>query len=163
MPKIPNPWQFRTNDGKPDMRLPDAALAFRRTAAPPLTSLQDLGRINVTAWLYRDSAGVEQIQVNPNTTIAQIKREFGPAPTRDAEVGFHSEGRAAEWFRVRPDLRVVQIFTERAPCAMQCAPLLRHYFPNVPTFYYYDRAAWRGSDGELLKRAGEILKTAYGL
>jgi hypothetical protein len=161
MPKIPNPWRFA--EAKPDMRLPDAALGFRRTSAPPLTSLEDLGRINVTAWLYRDPKGVEGIQVNPNTTIAEIKRAFGAAPTRDAEVGFHSEGRAAEWFRVRPDLRVVQIFTERAPCAMSCAPLLRHYFPNVPTFYYYDRAAWRGSDGELTKKAGEILKTAYGL
>jgi hypothetical protein len=33
----------------------------------------------------------------------------------------------------------------------------------VPWFYYYDRRSWRGSDGELIKRAAEILKCAYGI
>ncbi|MCP5113983.1 MAG: hypothetical protein GY953_24380, partial [bacterium] len=81
-----------------------------------MTTRDALGAINVTAWLYRDRRGVEGIQVNPNITIAELARDFGPAPTRDAEIGFHSEGRAAEWFRVRPDLQVLQIFTERIPC-----------------------------------------------
>jgi hypothetical protein len=31
------------------MRLPDAALAFRRGQAPPLTGLADLGAMNITA------------------------------------------------------------------------------------------------------------------
>jgi hypothetical protein len=128
-----------------------------------LTSARYLGAINVTAWLYRDKRGVEGILVNPNTTIAELLRQFGPADTPDAEVGIHSEGRAAEWFRTRPDLRVLQIFTERVPCAMMCAPLLRHYFPGVPWYYYYDRNSWRGPGGGLIRTAAQALKSAYGL
>jgi hypothetical protein len=143
--------------------LPEAALHYRRTANPPLTTQQALGAINVTAWLYRDRGGVEGIQVNPNVTIAELTKLFGPAATPDAEVGIHSEGRAAEWFRTRPDLTVIQIFTERVPCPHMCAPLLRRYYPNVPWYYYYDRTSWRGNGGELLKRAGDLLKSAYGL
>ncbi|HZT30922.1 MAG TPA: hypothetical protein VFA33_13615 [Bryobacteraceae bacterium] len=160
MPKIPN---SRPIEAHCDMRLPEAALTFRRTHAPPLTTPKYLGAINVTAWLYRDKQGVQRILVNPNTTIAELLRQFGPADTPDAEVGIHSEGKAAEWFRVRPDLRVLQIFTERIPCPKMCAPLLRHYFPGVPWFYYYDRNSWKGPGGHLLKTAGEVLKTAYGL
>lgn len=161
MPKIPNSKPI--DSPKCDPRLPEAALQYRRTANPPLISREALGAINVTAWLYRDQNGMEGIQVNPNVTIAELARVFGPAPTPDAEVGFHSEGRAAEWFRTRPYLKVLQIFTERVPCTLMCAPLLRHYYPNVPVYYYYDSASWRGSRGELLKRAGDILKTAYGI
>jgi hypothetical protein len=106
---------------------------------------------------------MEGIQVNPNTTISELLRQFGPADTPDAEVGIHSEGKAAEWFRMRPDLKVVQIFSERIPCSKMCAPLLTHYFPGVPWFYYYDRNSWRGPGGGLVKTAGEILKTAYSL
>lgn len=146
-----------------DPRLPEAALRYRRTMNPPLTTREALGAINVTAWLYRDKNGVEGIQVNPNVTIAEIVRVFGPARTRDAEVGLHSEGRAAEWFRRRPELRVLQIFSERIPCRQMCAPLLRHYYPGIPWYYYYDSGSWIGNGGELMKRAGDILKTAYGL
>lgn len=146
-----------------DPRLPEAALRYRRTANPQLTTREALGAINVTAWLYRDRNGVEGIQVNPNTTIADLTRVFGPAATPDAEVGIHSEGRAAEWFRLRQDLRVLQIFSERVPCAKMCAPLLRHYYPGVPWYYYYDSGSWVGNRGEMLKRAGDILKTVYGL
>jgi len=129
-----------------------------------LTTSKYLGAINVTAWLYRDKQGVERIQVNPNTTIAELLAQFGPAETPDAEVGIHSEARAAEWFRIHPGYRVLQIFTERIPCAMMCAPMLRHYFPGVPWYYYYDRRSWTGGPGGgLLKTAGEVLKTAYGL
>lgn len=161
MPRIPN---CRPMDSpRCDPRLPEAALRYRRTMNPPLTTREALGAINVTAWLYRDKSGVEGIQVNPNVTIAEIVRVFGPARTPDAEVGFHSEGRAAEWFRLRPDLRVVQIFSERVPCRQMCAPLLRHYYPGVPWYYYYDSGSWIGNGGELMKRAGDILKTAYGL
>jgi hypothetical protein len=133
------------------------------TASPPLTTREALAAINVTAWLYRDKSGVEGIQVNPNVTIAELARLFGPAPTGDAEVGFHSEGRAAEWFRVRPHLQVLQIFTERIPCRLMCAPLLRNYYPGVPWYYYYDAGSWVGNRGELLKRAADILRMAYGL
>jgi hypothetical protein len=74
---------------------------------PPLLSPEALGRINVTAWLYLDEKGVRKIKVNPNVTIAQIKAEFGPAPTRDAETGIHSEGIAGQFFKVNPRFRVL--------------------------------------------------------
>jgi hypothetical protein len=60
-------------------RLPEAALAFRRQQAPPLTGLAELGAMNITAWLYRDERGVESIQVNPNITMAQLRQQFGSA------------------------------------------------------------------------------------
>jgi hypothetical protein len=138
-----------------DMRLPQAALKFRVDNG--LTSLENLRRLNITAWLYRDQSGVQGIQVNPNTTIAELLAQFGPADTRDAEVGIHSEGRAAEFFRTHPELTVVQIFTERIPCATMCAPLLGRYFPGIPVFYYYDRRTW-GS-----KPAGEVLAGVYAV
>lgn len=161
MPKAPS----SVPDWSPpcDPRLPLEALAFRRNHAPALTSLRDLGAINITAWLYGDKQGREKILVNPNTTIAELLRQFGPADTPDAEVGIHSEGKAAEWFRTRPDLRVLQIFTERIPCPMMCAPLLRHYFSGVPWYYYYDRRSWSGPGGRLIRTAAEVLKSAYGL
>jgi hypothetical protein len=64
---------------------------------------------------------------------------------------------------MNPHLQVFQIFSERIPCAYMCAPLLRHYYPGVPWYYYYDSGSWRGTRGELLKHAGDILKSAYGL
>lgn len=146
-----------------DPRLPQAALSFRLKNAPPLTDPRHLGAINVTAWLYKDKRGVEGVQVNPNTTIAELLQQFGPAETPDAEVGIHSEGKAAEWFRLRPDLRVLQIFSERIPCPKMCGPLLQHYFSGVPWFYYYDRRSWTGPGGKPLKTAADVLKTAYGL
>jgi len=160
MPKTPN---ARPVEARCDPRLPAAALDFRRRSVPPLTTANYLAAINVTAWLYRDKQGVEGIQVNPNTTIAELLKQFGPADTPDAEVGIHSEGKAAEWFRLRPDLKVLQIFSERIPCPKMCAPLLTHYFRGVPWFYYYDRNSWRGSEGGLVKSAGEVLKSAYSL
>ena len=161
MPKIPISRPI--DSPRCDLRLPEAAFRYRSTASPSLTTREALGAINVTAWLYRDQRGVEGIQVNPNVTIAELKRLFGPAATPDAEVGFHSEARAAEWFRTRPDLQVLQIFSERIPCTHMCAPLLRNYYPGVPWYYYYDSNSWVGSRGERLKRAGDILKTVYGL
>jgi hypothetical protein len=146
-----------------DHRLPDAALNFRMKNDPPLTSLKYLGAINVTAWLYRDKQGKEGVVVDPNTTISELIAQFGRAETPDAEVGIHSEGKAAEWFRVRPDLRVLQIFSERIPCKMMCAPMLIHYFPGVPWFYYYGRNSWRGPGRQLVKTASQALRTAYGL
>jgi hypothetical protein len=160
MPRIPI---AKPIEARCDLRLPEAALAFRRRNVPPLTSPQYLGAINITAWLYRDKHGVEGIQVNPNTTIAELVRKFGSAQTPDAEVGFHSEMHAGEWFRVRPEFQVLQIFSERIPCAKMCAPMLRQYFPGVPWFYYYDSSSWHGPAGELVKRAGDILKSVYGL
>ncbi len=158
MPRIPC---SRPSGSPPcDPRLPQEALTFRLRHSPNLITPDGLARVNVTAWLYRDKQGAERIQVNPNTTIAELVRRFGPADTPDAEVGFHSEGKAAEWFRTRPELRVLQIFSERVPCANMCAPLLRHYFPGVPWYYYYDRSSW---GGQASKAVAEILKTAYGL
>ncbi|MGH9664564.1 MAG: hypothetical protein ACRD9L_09095, partial [Bryobacteraceae bacterium] len=133
MPKVPS--SDPANSLLCDVRLPEAALTFRMSSTPRLTTQEYLGSINVTAWLYRDSQGVEKIQVNPNTTIAELIRQFGPADTPDAEVGIHSEGRAAEWFRTQRDCKVLQIFSERIPCAMMCAPLLRTYYPGVPWYY----------------------------
>lgn len=83
--------------------------------------------------------------------------------TRDAEVGIHSEAQAAEWFRTRPKLRVLQIFSERIPCPKMCAPMLRNYFPGVPWYYYYDRRSWFGDSGGLVKTAAAALKSAYQL
>jgi hypothetical protein len=139
-----------------DMRLPQAAFKFR--ADNGLLTPDDLLHLNITAWLYRDQQGVEGIQVNPNTTIAQLRAQFGPADTRDAEVGIHSEAKAAEFFRARPDLTVLQIFTERTPCAAMCAPLLGNYFSGIPVFYYYDRRSWNGT-----KSASDILQGIYGV
>jgi len=146
-----------------DPRLPKAALAFRRTSAPPLTTPRYLGAINVTAWLYKDQNGVASILVNPNTPITELLKEFGPAETPDAEVGIHSEGRAAEWFRVRPQMKVLQIFSERIPCPKMCAPMLRQYFAGVPWFYYYDRRSWNGANGGVIRSAADVLRTAYEL
>ena len=146
-----------------DPGLLKAALDFRLRHAPPLMTPRFLGAINVTAWLYQDKAGVKGIQVNPNTTIEELIRQFGPAETPDAEVGIHSEGKAGEWFRMKPQLRVLQIFSERIPCQKMCAPMLRSYFPGVPWYYYYDRRSWTGPGGKLIKYPAEILKTAYGI
>jgi hypothetical protein len=158
VPRIPASFPF--DAPRCDMRLPEATLAFRRREG--LTSLRDLGAMNLTAWLYRDENGFESIQVNPNITIWQLRQQFGPPETADAEVGIHSEAQAAEWFRVRPRLRVLQIFSERIPCPLMCAPMLRHYFPGVPWYYYYDRRSWVGnSRGGLVKTAAAALKSAY--
>ncbi len=146
-----------------DARLPEAALTFRKRQAPALTSLADLGAMNITAWLYHDERGIESIQVNPNITMAELRRQFGPPETKDAEVGIHSEAQAAEWFRTRPRLRVLQIFSERIPCPMACAPMLRHYFKGVPWYYYYDRRSWYGGSSGLVKTAAAALKSAYQL
>jgi hypothetical protein len=159
MPKMPN---SRPDGWKCDLRLPAESLAYRKSV-PELLSLEGLGRINITAWLYLDDQGNHKVKVNPNITVAEIRQEFGRAPTRDAETGIHSEGIAAEFFRLNPRYKVLQIFSERVPCRIMCAPLLQNYFPGVPWFYYYDRRSWRGSDGELIKRAAEILKCAYGI
>lgn len=146
-----------------DARLLQAAFHFRIHHSPPLTTAKFLGGINVTAWLYRDKAGVQGIQVNPNTTIEELIREFGPAETPDAEVGFHSEMKAAEWFRIRPHLQVHQIFSERIPCSKMCGPMLGAYFPGVPWYYYYDRRSWIGANGNVIRYPAEVLKIAYGL
>jgi len=139
-----------------DMRLPAAALKFR--ADNGLLTPEDFLHLNITAWLYHDKQNVEGILVNPNTTIAQLRAQFGPADTRDAEVGIHSEAKAAEYFRTHPELTVDQIFTERIPCPAMCAPLLGNYFAGKPVFYYYDRRSWSGS-----KSAGEVLAGIYGV
>jgi hypothetical protein len=45
-----------------------------------------------------------------------------------------------------------------------CAPMLRHYYPGVPWYYYYDMNVWRnGPRDQLLLRVAAALKTAYGL
>jgi hypothetical protein len=158
MPRIPS--SSPLDAVRCDLRLPEAALAFRRRER--LTGLPELGAMNLTAWLYRDETGRESIQVNPNVTIVELRRQFGPPETPDAEVGIHSEAQAAEWFRVRPRLHVIQIFSERIPCTTMCAPMLRHYFPGVPWYYYYDRRSWIGnSKGGLVKTAAAALKSAY--
>lgn len=146
-----------------DARLTQAALQFRLRHAPPLTTAKFLGGINVTAWLYRDKNGVQDIQVNPNTTIEELIRQFGPAETPDAEVGIHSEMKAGEWFRIRPHFQVLQIFSERIPCPKMCGPMLRSYFPGIPWYYYYDKRSWIGANGKVIKYSADVLKSAYGL
>lgn len=160
MPKVPNSQPL--DSPRCDPRLPEAALAFRRTHSPPLTSLDSLRAINITAWLYRDTDGRERIQVNPNTPIGQLREVPQREDEPGVEIGIHSEGKAAEWFRVRPRVQVLAIFTERIPCPMMCAPLLRHYYPGVPWYYYYDRRSWL-QGGRLLRTAAQVLQSAYGL
>jgi len=159
MPRMPS---SRPDGWKCDLRLPAEALAYRRTI-PELLLPEGLGKINVTAWLYLDERGDRNVKVNPNITIAQIRQEFGRAPTRDAETGIHSEGIAAQFFKENPRYRVLAIFSERIPCRKMCGPMLRNYFRGVPWFYYYDRNSWRGNDGELIRRAADVLSAAYGL
>ena len=157
MPKLPS---SRPPFATPcDARLPQAALQFRLRHSPPLTTARFLGGFNVTAWLYSDKSGAQNIQINLNTTIAELNRRFGPAQTPDAEVGFHSEMLAADWFRSKRELKVLQIFSERIPCPKMCSPMLNTYFPGVPWYYYYDKQSWKGTD----KNAGDVLKSAYGL
>lgn len=165
MPKVPlkRPYYWSSNC---DARLPQAALAFRLAQSPQLTSLSFLSRLNVTAWLYRDENGDEKVKVNPNITIQEIIKKFGRAETRDAEVGIHSEGVAAQWFRDQRrqhEYQVVEIFSERIPCKKMCGPMLDSYFPGIPWFYYYDRSTWYGPSGRVDYNAGEVLKMAYGL
>lgn len=164
MPKVP---LKRPNWSSPcDPRLPQAALAFRLGNSPQLTSLAYLSKLNVTAWLYRDENGDEKVKVNPNITIQEIVKKFGHAQTPDAEVGIHSEGVAAQWFREqvkRHKYQILQIFSERIPCKMMCAPMLDSYFPGISWYYYYDRNSWYGPTGRVEYRAGEVLRMAYGL
>ena len=160
MPRLPVPQAI----GSPrcDPRLAAEALRFRMKHS--LVTPSYLSSINVTAWLYVDKKGVQGIKVNPNTTIAELDKQFGPAQTPDAEVGIHSEGKAAEWFRKHPEFKVLQIFSERIPCPIMCGPLIRNYFPGVPCYYYYDRRSWSGGSGRrVVKTVSEVLKTAYGL
>src|SRR5215472_12122467 len=146
MPRVPSSYPSYAVPCDPG--LPEAALKFRLSHSPPLTTPRLLGGINVTAWLYQDRAGVKGIQVNPNTTIEELIRQFGPAATPDAEVGIHSEMRAGEWFRMHgSQYRVLQIFSERIPCPKMCGPMLRAYFPGVPWYYYYDRRSWIAPNG----------------
>ena len=143
-----------------DPRLPQAALDFRLRHG--LATAQFLAAINITAWLYRDKAGVEGIQVNPNTTIQELIRQFGRAETPDAETGFHSEMHAGEWFRLRPQFQVMQIFSERVPCRT-CGHMLQAYFTGVPWYYYYDKRSWTDMSGKVIKYPADTLRIAYGL
>lgn len=159
MPKIPA--SYPQSAPRCDPRLPQAALDYRRREA--LTEPAFLGALNVTAWLYRTPAGETGVQVNPNVPIRDIVQQFGPASTPDAEIGFHSEFMAAEWFRQRPELRVLQIFSERIPCRDRCAEFLRTYFAGVPWYYYYNRSSFRDARGRVAARPAEILASAYEL
>jgi hypothetical protein len=145
-----------------DPRLPQAALKFRLEHLPPLTTPRFLGGFNVTAWLYRDKTGTQDIRVDVNTTIEELQRKFGPAETPDAEVGIHSEAKSAQWFQGKRNLQVLQIFSERIPCWQGCSPMLRKYFAGVPWYYYYKRGSWL-QGGKILKYPADVLKTVYGL
>lgn len=147
------PLSYPPGSGPCDLRLPQEALAYRCQQRPPLTTLEYLTAFNITAWLYLDTAGRQHVSVNPNVRIAELIQRFGPAETPDAEVGFHSECVAAEWFRTQRNVsKVLQIFSERIPCAKMCGPLLRHYYPGVPWYYYHDKMTIPESPGEVLKR-----------
>ena len=145
-----------------DLRLPEIALEYRRQNS--LLSNDALSGINVTAWLYRDSSGVERVQVNPNTTKAELREKF-PLKNSNAngqEVGLHSEQMAAAWFQSQRSTKVMQIFTERFPC-WECSNFLQRHYPGYPWYYYYDRRNWKGDDGEIIRKIAETLRHAYGL
>ncbi|SRR5713101_952725 len=147
------PLSYPTWSSSCDLRLAQEALSYRVRQNPPLTTPEYLGAFNITAWLYVDKGGHQHVIVNPNVRIAELIRQFGPAETPDAEVGIHSEGIAAEWFRRQRDVgKVLQIFSERIPCPKMCAPLLRHYYPGVPWYYYYDRTTIPEKPATVLKR-----------
>lgn len=160
MPKMPScrpEWA-----GACDQRLLDEALRIRLRHNPPLTSERALNGFNVSVWLYRDAAGKLACKGFLNTTIAELNKRFGPAETPDAEVGFHSEMHAGQWFRKHRTFKPIQIFSERIPCPFMCAPMLREYFPGLPWYYYYNRASW--TEGKkLLKYPAEVLTFVYGL
>jgi hypothetical protein len=161
MPKPPS--SYPDYAAKCDPRLPQKALQYRLDYPPPLTTTRYLNGFNVTAWLYQDSAGVQDIHVELNTTIDELQRKFGPAETPDAEVGFHSEMLAAQWFRGKSQFTILQIFSERIPCPKMCAPMLRTYYPGVPWYYYYDRRSWIGPNGKRIRYPADVLKSVYGL
>jgi hypothetical protein len=145
-----------------DPRLAEAALEYRRQNS--LLSDSALSGINVTAWLYRDASGVEKVQVNPNTTKAELRERF-PLKNSNAngqEVGLHSEQLAAVWFHSQRGVKVLQIFTERFPCK-ECSNFLEQYYPGYSWYYYYDRRNWKGDDGEIIRKIAETLRHAYGL
>ncbi len=159
MPKTPSSWP---DDVLPcDPRLPAEALTYRRSEG--LTSELFLGSINITAWLFRDRNGQIDVKVNPNVTIKEIVKEFGHAETPDAEVGLHSEMLAAEWFRQQRGLQVLQVFSERIPCSAMCAPMLKHYYPGIPWYYYYNPRSWKNEQGGIVRRVAAVLKSAYGI
>src|SRR5947209_11042209 len=108
-----------------DARLPEEALRLRRENRPPLLSERYLNGFNVSVWLYRDASNKLDCKGFLNTTIAELNMRFGPAETPDAEVGFHSEMHAGQWFRENHQFKPVQMFSERIPCPKMCAPMLR--------------------------------------
>ena len=147
------PVSYPAWSGPCNVRLPQEALAYRVRQNPPLTTLEYLGGFNITAWLYLDKGGHQHVIVNPNVRIADLIRQFGPADTPDAEVGFHSEFIAAEWFRTQRDVAgVLQIFSERIPCRERCGPFLKRCYPGVPWYYYYDRMTIPEKPATVLKR-----------
>ena len=160
MPKTPSSWP---DDVLPcDPRLPAEALAYRRSEG--LTSDLLLGSINITAWLFRDRNGQTNVKGNPNVTIKEIVKEFGRAETPDAEVGLHSEMLAAKWFRQQRGLQVLQVFSERIPpCPAMCAPMLKHYYPGIAWYYYYNPRSLKNEQGGIVRRAAAVLKPAYGI
>jgi len=161
MPKIPSAYP---NFSAPcDARLPQLALQYRLDYPPPLTTDRLLNGFNVTVWLYQDKEGKKDTHVALNTTIEELRRKFGPAETPDAEVGFHSEMLAAQWFRGKSQFRILQVFSERIPCPKMCGPMLRTYFPGVPWYYYYDRRSWIGANGKVMRYPADVLKSVYGL
>jgi hypothetical protein len=161
MPKRPQSFPL---DAPPcDPRLLDAALDLRLHHPPPLTTDRFLNGFNVTAWLYQERTGTPAVKAFLNTTIEELVRKFGPAETPDAEVGFHSEMHAAQWFRTKSGIQILQIFSERIPCPKMCGPMLKSYYPGVPWYYYYNAGTWRRPNGRLEKYPAEVLKFVYGL
>jgi hypothetical protein len=161
MPTTPSSWPG--DMGLCDKRLPEEALRIRKERNPPLVSDRYLNGFNVSVWLYKNPMGKLDCKGFLNTTIAELNLRFGPAETPDAEVGFHSEMHAGQWFREHRDCKPLQMFSERIPCPYMCAHMLRNDFPSlVPWYYYYNRRTWE-EGRRVLKYPSDILKFAYGL
>jgi len=160
MPKTPCSWPDCVH--LCDKRLPEEALRIRRVHNPPLLSDRYLNGFNVSVWLYRDADGQLGHKGFLNTTITELNSRFGPAETPDADVGFHSEMLAGQWFKDSRNFTPIQIFSERIPCPKMCAPMLRTSFPGLPWFYYYKRATWEQGRG-VRKNPAEILRSVYEL
>ena len=131
-----------------DSQSPLVAAAWAFRLADHLTNQQQLAAMNVAAWLYTNNASSkDEIYVRRNITKNEIVAEFGPAPTKPAEVGFHAEAVAGDFFRKGINrMKVRAIFSERVPCSNPtggnwragCRQLLQHYFSEFPVYYMYN-------------------------
>lgn len=138
---------FRLQGITQDPQGPLVAAAWEFRVAEGLTSQQQLGAMNVTAWLYRDKFGKDEIYVRRNITINEIQVVFDKAATKQAEIGFHAEALAGQFFLAGiSNMKVKEIFSDRIPCSNPtggnnragCLQLLKNNFPGIPVYFMHN-------------------------